>query len=188
MLLALADHWDTHSVIVVWVAAAAVILSLVPQMVSVVRRRSLLGHYYPLAIGVAAAIVIGAGWNYFGWTTLYTDTGWSVRHHRFFGRVLIVAADTNGDWIADAKAVYHWSNPWDPEHPYEHSYRVAREDNNLDGRWDTWWEPVGTSAEGRVLLRLRADTDLDGKPDFEAIEFGDAEATSYPEIRESRGF
>ena len=188
MVLALADYLDTNWEIVWWTVTFVGIASLLAQSVVVLRRSTLFGSYNCLAIGAIAALIIVVGWHSFGWETLHTDTGWKIRRHRMLGRVTLLAYDTDGNWFADAKVLYKWSDPWVPNRESKHDYKIAMEDRDGDGRWDTWWEPTGESEDGDAVLLLRGDTDMDGKPDFEARELASTSASSYEELKDRRGF
>ena len=110
------------------------------------------------------------------------------------GRVTFLAYDTNGNWFADAKVLYKWSDPWVPDKESEDDYEIAMEDRNGDGRWDTWWEPTGESEDGDAVVLLRGDTDLDGLLDpgeewlytamelasVEGLHHNDSKATGTP--------
>ena len=185
--LALTDYLETNWNAVLWGLGVFLGASLLLELVQALWRGSLRRVWRGAIVTCAIAVLAIPGWYLFGWETLHTDTGIRIRRHRFLGRVTRVAFDIDGYWRAEAKYVYRWSEPWTSERQYEHYYVVAMEDRNRDGRWDTWWTPTRLD-DGTVALALEADIDLDGKPDFEALEPTDAPAASYDLIKEQRGF
>jgi len=188
MLLALADHLDTNWDTVWWIVGAFFLLTIVPWLILGFRRRSLRTAVWGGVGCLVCASLLLVVWQYFGWATLHTDTGWHIRRHRALGRVTVLAYDTNGDWWADGKAVYNWSNPWDEKRPYSPHYIVEMVDKNLDGQWDTWWRPLGQTRDGKPLTQLEADTDLDGRPDYRTTTVFGEPSSSYDEVKRRRGF
>ena len=105
-----------------------------------------------------------------------------------FGRVTSLGYYTDRSSRAEATIRYKWSDPWTSGRESSYDFEVAMEDRNHDGRWDTWMEPTGETNNGDPVLVIRADTILDGEPDFEARGNASTLESSYRVIESQRGF
>jgi hypothetical protein len=188
MVFALADVLDSNWDTVCWVVGAFFAVGILLHTVLAIRKRSLrIGIWGAVGTLLACSFLLVA-WHYFGWETLHTDTGWTIRRNRTLGRVTVLAYDTNRDWFADAKYIYRFSDPWIPAEEYRHYYIVGKEDRNYDGRWDTWWIPTDDTENGKRVILVRADTNLDGRPDYDFRKLAGVTSEEYAEVEQLRGF
>ena len=188
MLLALNNWVDTNWDTVWWSIGSLAAVGALLFTILAFRRESLRIGVWGFVSTLVLCTVLAVTWHYFGWETEYTDTGFSIKRHRVFGRVTLLAWDTNGDGWADAKYSYRFSEPWAADRQYEPYFESAKEDRNYDGQWDTWWTPTDTIVDGEPLVLLEADTNLDGQPDFQSEESMTAPSTRYAEVQRIRGF
>lgn len=188
MLLALSNSLDSNWDTVWWVIGGVLTAGLLLTVIIAIWQRSLrIGIWGSVGILVMCSL-LAMMWHYFGWETVHTDTGWSIRRHRVLGRITLLAYDTDGDGFADAKYVYRLSGPWVPERDDLHYYSLGKEDRNYDGRWDTWLRPTNQTEDGDTVLLFQADTDLDGRPDFETLKAASVSSEAYEEVEKQRGF
>lgn len=89
------------------------------------------------------------------------------------------------------EAEYTWEEPfsWSEPGPCGGKFQRKREDLNRDGQWDAWTWPLAASGDRPCGLRLEADTNADGKPDWlrEIFSSRDSE-NAYLELKNARGF
>ena len=140
---------------------------------------------------LAAGVVGGAAmWYLFGWSTTDDPDLGIVRQHRFLGRTTEVAADTNHDGKVDFRAAYRWSDPYQGivDGPCGDRHVVLSEDRNYDGRWDTWVERAGFSADGTCLSLWSADTTGDESPDWQRQAPYRESQDVYAALYQERGF
>ncbi len=192
-LFALSDAWTDHWTAIGWILAALCLVgSFLAYAIGRARRSRRIRLYGPLGV-VLACVRAVPGWESFGWSTLYTDTGVVIRHHRWFGRVTRLRASPIGPGGGSTDCRYAFSDPWRKESEPNPQWVSCAEDRNGDGRRDTWFRPTGLrNGAGYPVHFLDADLDLAGSPDRRILapqsprlERGDIE---YEAIREIRGF
>jgi len=146
-------------------------------------------HAVLVTLGIVA---LGASsWWLFGWRSHDNFALGRIGYHRYFGRYTRITLDADRDGRVDMEVRYSWSEPYIGivDGLCGDSFISSREDRNRDGQWDTWTSRMPRGSEGPCSqLRLEADTELDGKPDWsKVIQFGETQAT-YAELKELRGF
>jgi hypothetical protein len=191
MLLGLTDSVVSNWGTVWWIIGIFVGVCLPAVYLVGIWKRSLRFRVWGATTVLVVASLFAASWHYFGWETVYCDTGWTVWRHRYFGRVTVLAYETNYDGVADSKCYYRFSDPWVSEGDHWRHYVVCKEDNNFDGRWDTWWTPTDQVEGGERSILFEADTDLDGRPDYRTVwqqtePFDDFD--EYEIVEKLRGF
>jgi hypothetical protein len=121
-----------------------------------------------LLIALSSLAIAGAGWWLFGWHTQLLPNSGTVTYVQRWGRCTMLRFDLNGDGRLDREIEWPWSNPWVGivDGPCGDLWWSAiREDDNRDGRWDTWVTRPDPSKPCVVLIR--ADTNGDGNADWE---------------------
>lgn len=143
-----------------------------------------------IAILASAAALACVAWWLFGWRTVESEAQGRLEYHRFFGRCTRLAADVNRDGRAEMEVFYPWSAPYIGivDGPCGDSHLRTREDRDLDGRWDTWSVRLDSGPRSPCPLRIAADTDGDGEPDwYRTVPFDQAPEV-YGELVAVRGF
>ena len=140
------------------------------------------------SVGGAGALAL---WGLFGWSTLDNPTLGVFRYHRFFGRTTTIELDANRDGRADARVEYRWSAPYIGNINVpggDTSYVVTVADQDLDGRWDTWVEPLGCRADNTCQFLWSADTTGDGAADWWRVASYDEAQEVEAALSRERGF
>ncbi len=141
-----------------------------------------------------AWVVVGLGLAMVGWWFLFrplveeNPVVGRITYRRVLGPIVAVEGDRDGDGRTDIRVVYKWSQPYQGVAGGLGclDYGQHWEDRNKDGRWDTWYEPVGEEEDGSCRYGFSVDTDLDGVPDwmFESV----ANEATFGRIERRRGF
>lgn len=134
-------------------------------------------HAFVGALGLCLA-GLSAGWL-FGWTTHVTKVG-KYRSYRSFGAHTRLALDVGLDGRWDLIARFPPDEPSNMTHSRPLSFR---EDRDLDGLFDVWWERGG---KRYGPSRWRVDLDHDEVPDWEFVETDSQ--TAYRTIEKRRGY
>ena len=120
-----------------------------------------------LVIGLLACIG-SLCWWLFGWSTEGPD-GFTITADRFFGRVVRLSIDSDGDGRINETWRYSWKRQHFPHR--EPMEKIS--DTDRDGKWDTWATPVqdpDTVSSGELEWRYRLDTTGDSVADVDFVE------------------
>lgn len=128
-------------------------------------------------------------WGLFGWKAETNPVLGRLEMKRYFGRYTKVSVDADRDGRADMEAEYTWAEPftWSEPGPCGGKFQRKREDLNRDGQWDAWTWPLAATEDRPCGLRLEADTNADGKPDWSREIFSSRDSESaYLELKNAR--